>query len=187
VTTRYHSPGTQFLAGSGVSSAITADLALHQMVLHGDEQRPPRTYTSSTPVRGPRRRPARRTGGAPVGRRRGRQVAQAQRGAYAAVGSQVNAKGISPKAQLLGGRLIGLSREVYQRPMETGRSEPLGWPWALLLSALAAAVCLGGCTTGSPISPVYTQADRKAECDRHRGWWRPDDLRGGYCEYDSQM
>jgi len=41
--------------------------------------------------------------------------------------------------------------------METGRSEPLGWPWALLLSALAAAVCLGGCTTGSPISPVYTR------------------------------
>ena len=57
---------------------------------------------------------------------------------------------------------------------------------ALLLSALATAACLGGCTT-SPISPVYSQADRKAECDRHRGWWRPDDLRGGYCEYDSHL
>ena len=75
-------------------------------------------------------------------------------------------------------------REVYHRAMETGRSEPLEWRWALLLSALAAAACLGGCATGSPI---YTQADLKAECDRHRGWWRPDDLRGGYCEYDSHL
>jgi hypothetical protein len=71
--------------------------------------------------------------------------------------------------------------------METGQSQPLEWTRALLLSALAAAACLGGCATGPPISPTYTQADLKADCDRHRGWWRPDAVRGGYCEYDSQM
>jgi hypothetical protein len=74
-------------------------------------------------------------------------------------------------------------REVYHRAMETGRSEPLEWTWALLLSALAVAACLGGCATGSPIPPVYTQEELKAECDRHRGWWRPDELRGGYCDF----
>ena len=74
-------------------------------------------------------------------------------------------------------------REVYHRAMGTGRSGPLEWARALLLSALAAAVCLGGCATGSLIPPVYTQADLKAECDRHRGYWRPDELRGGYCDF----
>jgi len=69
--------------------------------------------------------------------------------------------------------------------METGRSEPRERT-RRILSALAAAACLGGCAIGSPI-PIYTQADLKAECIRHRGWWRPDDLRGGYCEYDSHL
>jgi hypothetical protein len=62
---------------------------------------------------------------------------------------------------------------MYHRVVETGRSEPLEeWTRALLLRALAAAACLGGCATDSSISPIYTQADLKAECDRHRGWWR---------------
>ena len=74
-------------------------------------------------------------------------------------------------------------REVYHRAMERGRSEPLEWTQALLLSALAAAAYLGGCATGSLNPPAYTQADLKAECDRHRGWWRPDELRGGYCDF----
>ena len=51
---------------------------------------------------------------------------------------------------------------------------------ALLLGATAS---LGlGC--GSvPIEPTYTQADLKTLCERQRGWWRPDDLLGGYCEF----
>ena len=74
-------------------------------------------------------------------------------------------------------------RQVYHRAMEAGRSEPLEWTRALLLSALAVAACLGGCATGSLIPPAYTQAELKAECDQHRGWWRPDELRGGYCDF----
>jgi ABC-type uncharacterized transport system auxiliary subunit len=53
-----------------------------------------------------------------------------------------------------------------------------------MLCALATALCLLGCASGtSPVSPVYTQDELKAACDRQRGWWRPDDLRGGYCDF----
>jgi len=41
---------------------------------------------------------------------------------------------------------------------------------------------LVGCSS-APIPPTYTQAELKAECDRHRGWWRPDELLGGYCDF----
>lgn len=41
---------------------------------------------------------------------------------------------------------------------------------------------LAGCG-GVAIPPAYTQDELKAECDRRRGWWRPDDLRGGYCDF----
>ena len=33
------------------------------------------------------------------------------------------------------------------------------------------------------IPPTYTQDELKAVCERHGGWWRPDDLMGGFCEY----
>jgi hypothetical protein len=45
---------------------------------------------------------------------------------------------------------------------------------------------LFGCATG-PIPPTYSQAELKAECERHGFWWHPDDLTGGFCEPDSQM
>lgn len=41
---------------------------------------------------------------------------------------------------------------------------------------------LAGCSS-VPIPPTYTQDELKAACDRQRGWWRPDDLRGGYCDF----
>jgi len=44
-------------------------------------------------------------------------------------------------------------------------------------------VALIGCTTGAPILPTYTQDELKARCDRQRGWWRPDELMGGYCDF----
>ena len=61
------------------------------------------------------------------------------------------------------------------------------------MSRLAAALTAGlllatalivetGCAT-TPIPPTYTQDDLRAICERQRGWWRPDDLMGGYCEY----
>jgi hypothetical protein len=53
-----------------------------------------------------------------------------------------------------------------------------------MLCALATALCLLGCASGAPpVSPAYTQDELKAACDRQRGWWRPDDLRGGYCDF----
>ena len=53
-----------------------------------------------------------------------------------------------------------------------------------MLCALATALCLLGCASGAPpVSPAYTQDELKAACDRQRDWWRPDDLRGGYCDF----
>jgi hypothetical protein len=46
---------------------------------------------------------------------------------------------------------------------------------------LCVAAILTGC--GAALPPTYTQDELKAECDRHRGWWRPDDLRGGFCDF----
>jgi hypothetical protein len=55
------------------------------------------------------------------------------------------------------------------------------------LSACVAA-CLVSCAiTSTPIPPTYTQDELKAICERHGGWWHPDDLVGGYCEYDSEI
>jgi hypothetical protein len=45
-----------------------------------------------------------------------------------------------------------------------------------------AGATLIACTT-TPIPPTYTQAELKAKCDRQRGWWRPDELMGGYCDF----
>jgi hypothetical protein len=53
----------------------------------------------------------------------------------------------------------------------------------LALIALLATL-LAGCG-GVLIPPAYTQHDLKAICERHGGWWHPDGLVGGYCEYQS--
>jgi hypothetical protein len=55
----------------------------------------------------------------------------------------------------------------------------LGWRVALVVVAVT---ILGGCRS-TPIPPTYTQEELKAICARQGGWWRPDDLAGGYCEY----
>lgn len=47
---------------------------------------------------------------------------------------------------------------------------------------------LVGCSSVSvPIPPTYTQDELKAICERQHGWWHPDGLVGGYCEYDSRL
>jgi hypothetical protein len=51
---------------------------------------------------------------------------------------------------------------------------------ALLL--IGAVTVQAGCS-GAPIAPTYSQEELKAECERHRGVWHPDDLKGGFCEY----
>jgi len=47
---------------------------------------------------------------------------------------------------------------------------------------VVAVTVLAGCSR-VPIPPTYTQDELKAICERHGGWWRPDDLVGGHCEY----
>ncbi len=45
-----------------------------------------------------------------------------------------------------------------------------------------ALILLARCTS-VPIPPTYTQDELKAICERHGGWWHPDSLAGGHCEY----
>jgi hypothetical protein len=45
-----------------------------------------------------------------------------------------------------------------------------------------ASAALIACTT-APIPSTYTQDELKARCDRQRGWWRPDELMGGFCDF----
>ena len=54
-----------------------------------------------------------------------------------------------------------------------------------LVIGLVAALLLGCSST--PIPPTYTEEELRQKCERQRGWWKPDQLRGGFCEYDSQM
>ena len=57
----------------------------------------------------------------------------------------------------------------------------MDWACAVALGLVIAAPI--ACTTGAPIPPTYTQADLKVRCDRQRGWWRPDELMSGYCDF----
>jgi hypothetical protein len=53
-----------------------------------------------------------------------------------------------------------------------------------VIRAFALAVMLGlasGCAGAVPL----TQADLAQRCQQTGGWWHPDDLMGGYCEYQS--
>jgi hypothetical protein len=47
-----------------------------------------------------------------------------------------------------------------------------------------ACAALAACTA-TPIPPTYTQAELAETCVRNGGWWRPSELRGGYCEYQA--
>jgi len=55
------------------------------------------------------------------------------------------------------------------------------WSRAALVVAVSV---LAGCG-GVPVPPTYTQDELKAICERHGGWWHPDGLIGGYCEYQT--
>ena len=49
---------------------------------------------------------------------------------------------------------------------------------------MVSAAIVAGCT-GVPIPPTYTQDELRVICERYGGWWRPDGLVGGHCEYQS--
>lgn len=49
--------------------------------------------------------------------------------------------------------------------------------------ALALSIALAsGCAS---IPPTYTQQELEQRCVRAGGWWRPDQLIGGLCEFQS--
>jgi hypothetical protein len=59
------------------------------------------------------------------------------------------------------------------------------YPWHVI-RAFALAVALGlasGCAGAIP--PTYSQAELAQRCQQTGGWWRPDDLMGGNCEYEN--
>ena len=78
-----------------------------------------------------------------------------------------------------------MSRKRYARPFTPALS---ALPYPEMSTAKRArlvvlmGILLAGCSSVA-IPPAYTQAELKAECDRRRGWWRPDDLIGGYCDF----
>lgn len=60
-------------------------------------------------------------------------------------------------------------------------------PAAILRSALvvaALALALAGCSS-VPIEKAYTEDELKQRCELTGGWWHPDQLMGGLCEYQA--
>ncbi len=53
-----------------------------------------------------------------------------------------------------------------------------------VLVAASAFLLAAGC--GGVIAPPYTDSELQQRCARDGGWWRPDELRGGFCEFQSQ-
>jgi hypothetical protein len=51
---------------------------------------------------------------------------------------------------------------------------------ALVVTALA----LAGCSS-APIEKAYSEDQLKQRCELTGGWWRPDQLIGGFCEYQA--
>ena len=67
-------------------------------------------------------------------------------------------------------------RSGAPRHARTRRPVLLAVALGIALSACA------GCTT-TPLGPTYTQEELKAICERQRGWWHPNGLMGGFCEF----
>ena len=55
-------------------------------------------------------------------------------------------------------------------------------PVSLLTVVVLTASLLIGCSS-VPIPPTYSQDELRVRCERQRGWWHPNGVRGGYCEY----
>jgi hypothetical protein len=59
----------------------------------------------------------------------------------------------------------------------------LAWLRVACLTVGIAACLISCATTTTPIPPTYTQDELKAICQQHTGYWRPDGLAGGSCEF----
>ena len=77
------------------------------------------------------------------------------------------------------GAILAGTMNAAKRARPVPKSAEPRAPYAAVFIALT---ILAGCSS-VPIPATYTQDELKVECDRHRGWWRPDDLRGGYCDF----
>jgi hypothetical protein len=51
-------------------------------------------------------------------------------------------------------------------------------------AGLLLALVLAGCGSVA-FGPAYTEDELAQMCVRRGGWWRPDDLRGGFCEFEA--
>ncbi|HUM17843.1 MAG TPA: hypothetical protein VL086_19290 [Candidatus Nitrosotalea sp.] len=49
---------------------------------------------------------------------------------------------------------------------------------------LLLAVGLAGCGSGA-FGPAYTEEEQAQFCALRGGWWRPDELRDGHCEFEA--
>ncbi len=55
-----------------------------------------------------------------------------------------------------------------------------------MIRAFALAVALGlASACAGAIPPTYSQGELAQRCQRTGGYWWPDDLIGGHCEYES--
>jgi hypothetical protein len=52
------------------------------------------------------------------------------------------------------------------------------------VAGLLLALALAGC---GPVAfgPAYTEEELAQICARRGGWWRLDELRGGFCEFEA--
>jgi hypothetical protein len=51
------------------------------------------------------------------------------------------------------------------------------------LAGLLVAAAVVGC--GPALAPPYTEEELARVCALRGGWWRPDELRGGDCEFEA--
>ena len=51
-------------------------------------------------------------------------------------------------------------------------------------AGLLLALALAGCGSVA-FGPAYTEDELAQICVRRGGWWRPDELRGGFCELEA--
>ncbi len=52
----------------------------------------------------------------------------------------------------------------------------------LILGALVVLLC--GCA-GAAGQRAYSESELRQRCEWTGGWWHPDDLMGGFCEYQA--
>lgn len=55
---------------------------------------------------------------------------------------------------------------------------------SLRAALVVAALALAGCSS-VPIEKAYSEDQLRQRCELTGGWWHPDQLIGGFCEYQA--